>query len=128
MATFHELSTAQLRQALQLREQIESLQHKLGAILGGAGGSGPAKAKPAVRQPSRKRAMSAEARAKIGAAAKARWAKTKAAAAPVAKSIAKAPKKKGGLTNEGRAKLAAAMKARWAARKKGAPAPNASAA
>ncbi len=69
--------------------------------------------------------MSAEGRAKIGAAAKARWAKVKATATPAAKSPARTPKKKGGLTPEGRAKLAASMKARWDARKKGAAAPNA---
>jgi hypothetical protein len=76
--------------------------------------------------------MSAAAKAKIGAAVKARWAKVKGtspAAKPVvtkAAPAAKPAKKKGGLTEEGRKKLAAAMKARWAARKKaGAPALNA---
>lgn len=129
MATFHELSTAQLRQALQLREQIEALQQKLGELLGGGKPTAPtAKAKKPVGRRGGKRQMSDEARAKIAAAQKARWAKTKAPAAPVAKAGAKATKKKGGLTNEGRAKLAAAMKARWAARKKGGAAPNAPAA
>ena len=35
MASFHELTTAQLRQAVQIREQIESLQEKLDTLLGG---------------------------------------------------------------------------------------------
>ncbi len=132
MPTFHELSTAQLRQALQLREQIEVLQRKLGALLGGersAAAPATAKTKKPVGRPAGKRTMSAEGRAKIAAAQKARWAKTKeTSAAPAAKNGAKAPKKKGTITAAGRAKLAAAMKARWAARKKGAPALNAPAA
>ena len=133
MPTFHELSTAQLRQALQLREQIEVLQRKLGALLGGgrsASVAATAKTKKPVGRPAGKRTMSAEGRAKIAAAQKARWAKTnETSAAPAAKNGgAKAPKKKGTITAAGRAKLAAVMKARWAARKKGAPALNAPAA
>ena len=129
MLTFHELSSAQLRQALQLREQIETLQQKLSALLGGAPSARPAAEKTKrSRVPVKgKRTMSAEARAKIGAAAKARWAKVKAPAAPAAKRAPGKSKKKGLITPEGRAKLSAAMKARWEARKKGAPAPNASA-
>ena len=69
-----------------------------------------------------KRTMSAEGRARISAATKARWAArragkaAKAVVAPKAGKPAKA-KKKSGLTPEGRAKLAANMKARWAARR-----------
>ena len=132
MATLHEFSTAQLRQALQIREQIDDLQRKLGALLNGEGSaSATTQTRKPVGRPSAKRSLSPEARAKIGAAQKVRWAKAKAPAAPaapVAKSSAKTAKKKGGLTAEGRAKLAAAMKARWAARKKGGAAPNAPAA
>ena len=121
-----QLSIGQLKEAIQIKEQIENLEARLRQILGGGKtGSAPA-AKPKGRKGPRK--MSAEARAKIAAAATARWAKTKATAAPVAKRAAKPAPKKSGLTPEGRAKLAAAMKARWAARKKGGPAPNASAA
>ena len=73
-----------------------------------------------------KRTMSAEGRARISAATKARWAArragkaAKAVVAPKAGKPAKV-KKKSGLTPEGRAKLAANMKARWAARKAGKP-------
>jgi hypothetical protein len=61
--------------------------------------------------------MSPEARAKIAAAQRARWAKSKGSStvsvkAPAAKSV----KKKGGLSPEGRAKIVAALKARWAAK------------
>ena len=113
MATLHELTTAQLRQALQLREQIETLQHKLDSLLGGGSTSAP---KAKVSAPVKKRTMSAAGRAKIAAAQKARWAKTKATPA---KAPAKAAtKKKSVFSAERRAKLAASMKARWAARKK----------
>ncbi|MCX6970763.1 MAG: hypothetical protein NTV93_11535 [Verrucomicrobia bacterium] len=69
-----------------------------------------------------KRTMSAEGRARISAATKARWAARRAdkaakvVVAPKAGKPAKV-KKKSGLTPEGRAKLAANMKARWAARR-----------
>ena len=66
--------------------------------------------------------MSPEAREKIAAAARARWAKQKGTS--VAAKVAKPGKKKGGLSAEGRARLAAAMKARWDAARKGTgPAP-----
>jgi hypothetical protein len=59
--------------------------------------------------------MSAATRAKLAAAARARWAQRKGIAP------AKAPaKKKGGLTAAGRKKLSDAMKARWAARRRAA--------
>ena len=69
--------------------------------------------------------MSAEGRARIAAAAKARWAKIKGTSGSSDASPKAAPKaaagRRNGLTPEGRARLAAAMKARWADRKKGAP-------
>ena len=118
-------SLAQLKRAITISEQIESLQSQLASILGGSAplvGSAPAA--PKARKG--KRTVSPEARAKMAAAQKARWAKKKGGAAPAAPA-AKAAKRKGGLTPEGRAKLAAGMKARWEARKKGAPAPTAKA-
>ena len=80
MPSFHELSTSQLRQALKLREQIESLQQKLTALLGGAKTPAPVakiKTRRGGSRRSGKRTMSAEARVKIAAAQKARWAKAK---------------------------------------------------
>ena len=79
----------------------------------------------------KKGTLSPEAKARIGAAAKARWAARRAGkAAPVAAATKLAPakpvaakpvaakpvaaKKKGGISPEGRAKIAAAAKARWA--------------
>ena len=126
MATFHELSTHQLRQALQLREQIESLQQKLSAILGGKSSVPAEETKGKKDRPASKRTVSAEARAKIAAAQHARWAKVKDTAAPAKATAKAAPKKAGGITKAGRAKLSAAMRARWAA-KKGTATPDATA-
>ncbi len=136
MATYQEFSTAQLRQALQLREQIESLQAKLDGLLGGSSSGTSAKANKTATRTKGKRTMSPEAREKIRVAQQARWAKTRAKSAPAKATTASAkaattkaqPKARGGLSAEGRAKLAAAMKARWAARKKGGAAPNSPAA
>jgi hypothetical protein len=124
---------ANLQRALAVAGKIQQLQAELASILGGAVPSAPAKSSPAVMKPAKtgKRTMSPEARARIAAAQKARWAKLKGEKAPaavakaVAKPAVKVKGKKGGLTPEGRASLAAKMKARWAARKKGAPALNA---
>ena len=119
MATFHELTTSQLKQALQLREQIESLQHKLETLLGGTAPT--AKPKQKASRPTAKRTMSAAGRARIAEAQKARWAKTKGSSSP-SKASAKPAPKSTAVSDERRAKLSAAMKARWAARKKAAAA------
>ena len=124
MATFHELSTAQLRQALQLREQIETLQQKLTSLLGGKESPPVATSKAKKGRPAGKRTVSPEARAKIAAAQQARWARVKSAAST--KAAAKTASKKKGITPEGRARLSAAMQARWAAKKEAAT-PNAAA-
>ncbi len=113
MATFHDLTTSQLKQAVQIRETIESLQAKLDSILGGS-----AKPKQKVERPG-KRTMSASGRAKIAAAQKARWAKVKEKPSS-GKATAKPVAKKKSFSPERRAKLAAAMKARWATKKKAA--------
>lgn len=117
-------SIHQLKRALEISEQIEKLQAEFATIFGGTSPAPVAKATPQPAGKTGRGKMSPEAREKIAAAARARWAKVKGTSPAVAKAPA-GPKKKGGLTPEGRAKLAAAMKARWAARKKGAPAPTA---
>ena len=114
MPTVHDLTTVQLKQAVQIREQIESLQEKLNVLLGGS--SSPTKGK---------RTVSAATKKKMAAAQQARYAKLKSPEAPAKAPVQTVAKKKGGITAAGRAKLAAAMKARWAARKKGDPALNA---
>ena len=78
-------------------------------------GSGVKAAPPAA--PKGKRTMSAAARARISAAAKARWAKVKAATGEPAAAAAAAPapkKAKRKMSAEGRARIVAATKARWA--------------
>lgn len=117
----------QLKRAIVVAEQIEKLKAELAAILGGAS-TAPVKAdkvKAASVKVRKKRKLSPEARARIVAAVKARWARAKgtkgakSTGKPAAKA-AKAPKatkRKRNLTPEGRARLAASMKARWAARK-----------
>jgi hypothetical protein len=112
------LTPAQLRQAANLKEQIETLHKQFAAISGSAGVPAPVKtAKPA------KRTISAAHIAKIRAAQKLRWAKVKAAKlAPVVKP---AVKKKGTISAAGIARIRAAQKARWAKVKAAKPAVNA---
>lgn len=77
MPGFHDLSTAQIREVLQLRERIESLQQRLDSLIGG---EGQIRAKGGVRGPraaKRRKAMSPQARAKIAEAARRRWAARK---------------------------------------------------
>lgn len=133
--SFWESSTANIQEALQIRKTIDALKAKVDKLMHGAveaitpsqpakrgrkkGSVNKAKAAPVIAKPAKaakKSKMSPEARAKIAAAMKARWAAKKdtTASPKQSKSV---PKKKGGMTPEGRARLAAAMKARWAAKK-----------
>jgi hypothetical protein len=110
MSNIKDLSVAQLKRAIDLREQIESLQEQLASIGGGSRlGRPPGPAKPARKG---KRRMSAAGRARIAAAARARWAKYRGGATRV--KPAKAVKKKKRFNAAARAKLSAAAKARWA--------------
>ena len=77
-------------------------------------GSPPAPAVTAA--PTKKRGMSASARAKLSAAAKKRWAQVKAGK-PAANSpmpVVAAPAKKRKMSAAAKAKISAAAKARWA--------------
>jgi hypothetical protein len=103
------LSVSQLKQAIQLKEQIEKLESQLSHILGGKTTSSAAA--PAT---SGRKTLSAAVRARIGAAQKERWAKIKGKS-PTAKA---ARKKRGGLSAAGRARIIAAQKARWQEAKK----------
>ena len=71
--TFDTLTTAQLKEAIQIREQIDSLQEKLAALMGGTLPATVTKKK--VGRTKGKRRMSAETIEKMRAAQKARWAK-----------------------------------------------------
>jgi len=93
------LSAEQLRRAATIKDQIDSLQTELDRLLGSSNGK---------EVSTGKKTMSASARARIGAAQKARWAKVKGKALKPAKS----GKRK--MSAAARAKIAAAAKARWA--------------
>ena len=67
-----DISLQQLKQAVAIWEKIETLEKELSRIIGGQTSTAKAGASP------RKRKMSAAARAKISAAAKARWARFRA--------------------------------------------------
>ena len=118
-------SIDQLKRAITISEQIQSLEAELASILGASAKvSAPAKvAAAAVKTVKSKRGLSAEGRARIAAAQKARWAKakgsTETAAAPAA-APKKAGKRKGkrNLSPEARARIVAAVKRRWAKAKK----------
>jgi hypothetical protein len=70
------LTSAQLKRAAAIKEEIASLEKSLAAILG----SPTPGAKTSATKPlKKKRKMSVAARTKIAAAQKARWAKIKAA-------------------------------------------------
>ena len=73
------LSAAQLKRAVAIKEQIEKLETELSSIQGESGKSAPS-AVPVVA--TKKRTMSAAAKAKISAAQKARWAKERGEPAP----------------------------------------------
>ena len=98
------LSVEQLRRAVTVKEQIEALETELSQLLGEAAPAAAA-APVTVR---RRRKMSAAARAKIGAAQKARWAKTKPSKTP--KPVKTARRK---MSAAARAKMAEVAKARW---------------
>jgi len=115
-------SISTLEKVLSIREQIEALNQSVADIMGGGSGTGTvakrrgrppkiASVKPVIAKvDGRKGKRSAATRAKMAAAAKARWAAKNAGATPVIKS----PRKKGTMSPEGRARIAAAQRARWA--------------
>src|SRR5437016_8857432 len=99
-------SVKALEEAISIRRQIETLESRLSSILGG-------RALPTTTtRPAGARYFSPSTRAKLAAAAKARWARLRGPAP------ATPAKKKGQLTPAGRRKLSQLMKARWAARRK----------
>ena len=106
MSSINSLSVQQLRQAANLKEQIEVLEKELSQLLGST-------AKPvAAKAPKKKGGMSAAGKAKVAAAQKARWAKIKGAKPAV--TAAKPAKKKFTMSAAAKSKISAAAKARWA--------------
>jgi hypothetical protein len=104
------LSPAQLRKAADLKERIDSLTSELASILGGKSSLNPQPLPPK----SSGRQMSAAGRARIAAAARARWARARAAKGGIATSKSPAKSRRRTLSPAARAKIAAAAKARWA--------------
>jgi hypothetical protein len=101
-----DISVQTLQEAVSIRRQIDTLQKRLSSILTGSrASSAPAKGG--------RRPMPAATRAKLAAAARARWARIKG------HTKTTPAVKKGGITPAGRKRLSQLMKARWAARRKG---------
>jgi hypothetical protein len=96
-----DLSASQLRRAADLKERIDGLHKELEQFLGA---SAPHNHE---RMPQKQRKMSAAARARIAAGAKARWARIKGKAP----SKPAQPGRK--MSAEARARLAAIARARW---------------
>ena len=102
-----DISVKDLQEAISIRQQIDNLQRRLSSLLRGA-------PQRPTAPTTLGRYFSPATRAKLAAAARARWARTRGTggAAPAAR--------KGQLTPAGRRKLSQLMKARWAARRKAA--------
>jgi hypothetical protein len=95
------ISTEQLRRAVQIKEEIESLENQLGMLLSGNDAS---------KHGAGRRRMSAAGRARIAAAARARWAKVRAGNGGSARGTGK----RHTMSAAARARIAAAQRARWA--------------
>lgn len=106
--TFWDHPVETIERALHIRKQIEALEASLREFYGD--GTQPLSVeKPALAKDGRKGKRSAAARAKMAAAAKARWAKKRGQSS--AKPVAEA-KKKRATSAATRAKMAAAQRAR----------------
>ncbi len=110
-----DISVKELEEATSIRRQIDNLQQRLSSILRGTTprpvGVPAAKAS---RPAQTGRYFSPATRAKLAAAARARWSRLRGGATTTATPA----RKKGQLTPAGRRKLSQLMKARWAARRK----------
>jgi hypothetical protein len=105
MNSITSLSAQQLRRAAEIKDKIQSLESELNRIFGS-----PAKSPAVAPAPKKRRKMSAAGRARIVAAAKARWAKVKGKKL----NAAPAQKPKRQMSAAARAKISTAAKARWA--------------
>jgi hypothetical protein len=101
------LTPTQLRAAADIQERIQSLQEELNSILDGGETPTPFVAE-AVESP-RKWGMSAAGRARIAAAARARWAKLRAEKGEA--DVVRKPKRK--LSAKGIANIRAGVARRW---------------
>ena len=111
-----DISVKDLQEAISIRQQIDNLQRRLSSLLRGA------PQRPTAPM-ARGRYFSPATRAKLAAAARARWARSRgtggaASLVPPRAHRAEPAARKGQLTPAGRRKLSQLMKARWAARRK----------
>jgi hypothetical protein len=102
MINLQDLTTSQLNRIIALKEKIETLQGEIASIVNGGGEA------PVPVEKVKRRRMSAAARKRIAAGARARWAKVKGTADKPAKNG------KNRLSAAGRAAIIAGTKARWA--------------
>jgi hypothetical protein len=108
-----DISVKELEEATSIRRQIDNLQQRLSSILRGTPSmTGVAPAAKATRPAQTGRYFSPATRAKLAAAARARWARLRGGATTTATPA----RKKGALTAAGRRRLSELMKARWARR------------
>jgi hypothetical protein len=112
-----DISVKDLQEAISIRHQIDNLQRRLSSLLRGA----PQRLTAPAPTAASGRYFSPATRAKLSAAARARWARTRGSTGGAAPT-----KRKGQLTPAGRRKLSQLMKARWAARRKAGGKPKAS--
>lgn len=122
MSNIKDLTVAQLQRAIEIRQEIESLQEQLASLGGVRRGRPPGRPSGArlgrppgvsLGRPPGRRRMSAEGRARIAAAARARWAKYRGGSASETAAAKPGPKRKG-FSKAARARLSEAAKARWA--------------
>jgi hypothetical protein len=97
------LTPQQLRRAAEIKEQIQSLESELDGLFEG----GAATPMSVVARPPQKRTMSANAKSKISASLKKRWAGRQGPK----------PKANGKMSSAAKAKISARMKEIWARRK-----------
>ena|SRR2546425_12617829 len=101
------ISLKKLEEAVGIRRQMDVLEKRFASLIGATASD--------ITTHKARRGASPATRAKLSAAAKARWAKTKGGhSATAPKSL----QKKGGLTPAGRRRLSQLMKARWAEKRK----------
>src|ERR1700730_13113945 len=104
-----DISLNSLEEALSIRREMDTLEKRLASILGTVISSGSTTSNAPQK-------ISSATRAKIAAAARARWARVKADKAGAATPVP--GQKKSCLTPAGRKRLSQLMKARWAASRK----------
>ena len=123
MSTSHIPSVGQLERAIALAKQIQDLKTELVSILGGSSTAPAASAAQAPGRPGKRgrRKLSPEAREKLAAAVRARWAREKSGkpAAPATAGKPAKRKRRRKISAEARARMAEAAKKRWAKQKQG---------